>query len=164
MWGDPWTPVLSYLHSYSSAMEAEISDRDAMIAELKRVVEPFLRSTGFKGSFPHYRKSTPTGIELLTFQFDRHGGAFVAEIARCPNDGLITAWGARVPPDKVKAWDVHPVNRKRIQPVSQSGTDGWFRYDRTPMVDVASAALRLLSDGDIWKDVPIGGSNQPYTE
>jgi hypothetical protein len=141
---------------------SNISDRDAMIAEIRRVVQPFLRSDGFAGSFPHYRKKTPTGIDLLTIQFDRHGGGFVIEIARCPVEGVLTAWGAAVSPEKVRAWDVHPNYRKRIQPRVGGGTDAWFRFDDAPVSHAAAAALKCLSNSDLWNDVQMCGSNRPY--
>jgi len=140
-----------------------INDRDAMITEIKTVVQPFLRSNGFAGSFPHYRKKTSTGIDLLTFQSDRHGGGFVIEIARCPLDGVLTARGISVPPEKVRAWDIHPNYRKRVQPREGSGTDAWFRYNDAPLAHVAAAALKRLSQADLWNDVQMCGSNRPYS-
>src|SRR5579863_10301596 len=133
-----------------------------MIAEIKTVVQPFLRSNGFAGSFPHYRKKTSTEIDLLTIQFDRHGGGFVIEIARCPVDGVLTAWGASVPPEKVRAWDIHPKYRKRVKPRDGGGTDAWFRYDDTPVAQAAALALRCLSRADLWNDVQMCGSNRPH--
>ena len=138
--------------------------RSSMISEIKKVVQPFLRANGFSGSFPHYRKKTPTGIDLLTIQFDRCGGGFVIELARCPVEGVLTAWGAAVPPDKVRAWDVHINYRKRVQPREGSGTDAWFRYDNGPVSQVAAVALKLLSNANLWNDVQICGSNRPYAK
>jgi hypothetical protein len=54
--------------------------RDAMIVELKRVAVPVLRSLGFKGSFPHFRRESAERIDLLTFQFSLGGGKFVVEV------------------------------------------------------------------------------------
>jgi hypothetical protein len=57
-----------------------MSNRDTMIAEIKRVAQPFLRSNGFAGLFPHYRKKTSIGIDLVTIQFDRRACFGVAGI------------------------------------------------------------------------------------
>ena len=133
-----------------------------MIAEIKRSVQPFLCSNGFAGSFPHYRKKTSTGIDLLTIQFDRHGDGFVIEIARCPVDGALTAAGTSVPPEKVRAWDIHPNYRKRVQPRDGGGPDAWFRYDNAQVSHAAAVALKCLSNADLWKDVQMCGSNRPY--
>jgi len=51
--------------------------REAVEKELKAIVVTALRASGFKGSFPHFRRPLPERIDLLTFQFDRHGGGFV---------------------------------------------------------------------------------------
>jgi hypothetical protein len=52
-----------------------------MEAELKSAVVPKLRSHGFKGSYPHFRRFADERIDLLTFQHDKWGGGFVIEIA-----------------------------------------------------------------------------------
>jgi hypothetical protein len=135
-----------------------MADRKAMIAELRRVVQPYLRADKFAGTFPHYRRLGEQAIDLITFQFDRHGGGFVIEIARCPRDGFLTAWGKYVPPTEVSAWDVHPNFRKRIQQRPGSGTDAWFRFDTTDAAKIAAEALSLLSQQGLWADVRIGGS------
>jgi len=53
--------------------------RNAMIAELKRVIIPVLRETGFRGSFPHFRRVGEQRIDPLTFQFSTFGEQFVVE-------------------------------------------------------------------------------------
>jgi Domain of unknown function (DUF4304) len=67
--------------------------RDQMIAALREVVVPVLRNMGFSGSFPHFRRIRESQIDLLTFQFDRHGGSFVVEVATCAPEGFTTHWG-----------------------------------------------------------------------
>jgi hypothetical protein len=135
-----------------------MADRGAMIAELKRVVQPHLRAERFVGTFPHFRRLSEEAIDLITFQFDRHGGGFVIEIARCPSDGILTYRGEHLPPSKVQAWDVHPNFRKRIKPRSGSGTDSWFRYETTVASKVAAEALTFVSQPALWADVKIGSS------
>jgi hypothetical protein len=100
-----------------------------MVKALQAIVVPRLRERGFKGSFPHLRRPSTERIDLLTFQFDKWGGGFVIEIAKCPPEGVTTHWGERIPPNKVRAWDVHPVERLRLQPRPGSSTSDWFRYD-----------------------------------
>jgi hypothetical protein len=124
--------------------------RHAMEEEIKVLVLPVLRASGFKGSFPHYRRAVEDGIDLLTFQFDRHGGGFVVEIARSPGDGITTPWGERVLPNKVTAWDLHPDMRYRIQPRSGGGTDSWFRFDRGNVKQAAKQLLENLPSAEMW--------------
>jgi hypothetical protein len=102
---------------------------------LKDAVVPRLREHGFTGSFPHLRRRHPHRIDLLTFQFDRHGGGFIIEIGQCAPDGFTTYWGKQIPPEKVSAWDLSPKDRARVQPRDGSGTDAWFRYDSAASPD-----------------------------
>jgi hypothetical protein len=129
-----------------------------MESELKRVVQPVLRADKFAGSFPHFRKVGEDSIDLVTFQFDRRGGGFIIEIARCPSDGILTYWGLRIPPNKTRAWDIHPDDRKRIKCRSGTGTDTWFRFDTAPVAEISAEVLRRLTADDLWKDVRVGGS------
>ena len=131
-------------------------DRDAMDAALKELVIPVLREKGFKGSLPHFRRTTPGAVELLSFQFDKWGGGFVVEISKCDPGGFKMPWGEIVPPNKVTAQHPHPDKRLRIQPREGSGTDAWFRFDGW-MPSVASrskraaeAFLKLLPQAEEW--------------
>jgi hypothetical protein len=103
------------------------AERDKMVAVLKATVVPVLKARGFKGSFPHFRRPTGSAIHLLTFQFDKWGGGFVVEIAKCPPEGVTTTWGLEIPPGKVTA---HHVNERLRLGASGAGEDHWFRYDQ----------------------------------
>ena len=133
-----------------------MSEREAMIKVLKQVVQPHLRSMGFVGAFPHYRRTTEAHIDLLTFQFDRYGGGFVVEVARSPVDGVVRANGTRIAPTKVTAWDVNPQYRNRVQERPGPGTNSWFRYDTGKLMLAASSVLRRLEEDNLWSDLPIG--------
>jgi hypothetical protein len=109
---------------------------------LKDVVVPRLREVGFLGSLPHLRRRRPNRIDLFTFQFDRHGGGFLIELAQCAPDGFTTYWGKQIAPNKVTAWDLPSMQRARIQPRVGSGTDSWFRYDKA----AASADFRQTAE------------------
>jgi uncharacterized protein DUF4304 len=126
-----------------------------MILEIKQIVQPYLRSIGYRGSFPHFRRGGDQSIELMTFQFDRNGGGFVIEIARCPSEGIVTPWGAHIAPDKTTAWDVHPDFRKRIKSGRGGGTDSWFRFDTDSEPKIAAEALNRLLEPDLWSGVEL---------
>jgi hypothetical protein len=118
--------------------------RDDMMAALKKVVLPALRQRGYKGSFPHLRRIRED-VDLLTFQFDQNGGGFVIEAAKGKKEGFTTYWGKFIPADKLCASDLHPDQRKRIQPGADGSTDSWFRYDGGEECEtVAHAALSLI--------------------
>jgi hypothetical protein len=124
---------------------------DGMISSLKKVFVPALRERGFKGSFPHFRRIGKSQIDLLTVQFDRHGGGFVIEISKCAPEGIVTPWGAQLPPNRVRAWDLHPNDRRRLGS-PRPGEDGhWFRFDNGTSPDaVATSAVLFLSEADLW--------------
>lgn len=47
------------------------NEREMMDNALKKVVIPFLRQQGFKGSLPHFRRMNENNIDLITFQFNK---------------------------------------------------------------------------------------------
>lgn len=132
-------------------------ERKKMNDALKSIVVPYLREKGFKGSFPHFRRASDTKIDLLTFQFDKRGGGFVIEISKCPPDGIMTHWGEHIPPNKVRAWDMHPNIRLRLKPSPGGSTRDWFRYDTKPLlypdniyVKIARSVLLFLEEAEQW--------------
>ena len=135
--------------------------RDDMMAALKQIVVPALRARGFAGSFPHLRRASAQRVDLFTFQFDRHGGGFVIEIAQCAPSGFTTSWGEHIPPAKVKAWDLHPDKRQRLQPAASPGTDGWFRFESEDVETVAHSVLPFLDKADDWYDTATPDGGQP---
>ena len=140
----------SWLSPYRKLGIAMNNLREEMDAELKGVVVPVLRQSGFKGSLPHFRRPGPTAIDLLTFQFDRHCGGFVIEIARCSVDGFTTHWGKHIPASKVSARDLHPDQRCRIQPRTGGDVDAWFRFDTDHAKHVAQQVLEALPRAESW--------------
>jgi hypothetical protein len=130
-------------------------DHDRIVKVLKGIVVTKLREKGFKGSFPHFRRPNTEQIDLLTFQFDKWGGGFIIEISKCPPDGITTHWGKHIPPNKVKAWDMHPVERVRLQPGPGSSTTNWFRYDQPGLIEdafekTAREVLQYLEKAEKW--------------
>jgi Domain of unknown function (DUF4304) len=126
--------------------------QDQMKKAIKNVVVPRLRESAFVGSFPHFRRRQLSRIDLLTFQFDRHGGGFVIEISQSPLEGITTHWGKKISPEKVTAWDLPPNQRARLKPREGSGTDSWFRYDEATTQDdftkTAESVLLCLAEAD----------------
>ena len=127
-----------------------MSNRPAMIVALKAIVIPKLRGSGFKGTFPHFRRIDETKIDLLTFQFDKWGGGFVIEISQCPPTGHNTHWGSHIPPQKVTAHDLHPDARLRLEPGKDSSTDSWFRYEARTCHATAYEVLPFLEQAEEW--------------
>ena len=136
-----------------------MADRAKMMAELKRTVLPYLRSAGFKGSFPHFRRPQPDMVDLITFQFDQRGRGLVIELARCPISGTTTHWGEHIPAAKVRAWDIHPNFRSRLKKRPGGDTESWFRFDVEPPEKVANDIFAKLSSNDVWDRIEIGRSS-----
>lgn len=101
--------------------------RQTMTNSLKNIVVPYLREHGFKGAFPHFRRQNEDNIDLITFQFNRHGGSFVVELAVCPADGVTMSWGEKIPPNKVTAHDVN--DRYRLSENPNDPDARWFNYE-----------------------------------
>jgi hypothetical protein len=117
--------------------------RQRMVTALRETFVTQLRSAGFTGTFPHFRRIQPARIDLLSFQFDKWGGGFVIEVSQCPPEGVALASGRCRPPSNVRATDVHPMKRLRLQPSLGSSTSDWFRYDGAP------------TGGDIYQEVAL---------
>ena len=114
--------------------------RDAMVAELKRVAGPVLRSLGFKGSFPHFRRATDTQIDLLSFQFSTSGGEFVVEIGSFPPTGY-ELYGKLVPAAEVKMR--HLFRRLRLG-AKDEDSDYWFNCDSGDYASVAASVVPYI--------------------
>jgi hypothetical protein len=124
--------------------------RRAMDAAIKEVVIPVLREAGFTGSLPHLRRASARGMDLLTFQFDKHGGGFVIEVSCCAPEGITTHWGKHIPAKEATAWDIHPHRRHRIQPRPGGGRDSWFRFEHDMPGAVASSVVVSLPEAERW--------------
>jgi hypothetical protein len=111
--------------------------RDRMIAELKQIVMPELRSLGFKGTFPHFRRTTDDQVELLTFQFSMGGGQFVVEIGKFPSTGY-ELYGKLIPAAEVKM--SHLLRRLRLG-ASDEATDHWFHFEEGNCDEVAASII-----------------------
>jgi Domain of unknown function (DUF4304) len=57
-------------------------DRERMKSALKTVVVPKVRSLGFSGSFPHFRRKRESEHQMLMFMFNKYGGSFYLEAGR----------------------------------------------------------------------------------
>ncbi len=101
-----------------------------MIAALKEIVIPLLREKGFKGSYPHFRRIKEKQIDLLTFQFNKHGGEFVVEVSNCPAEGFTTYWGEHIEPKKMKTNYTNPNDRIRLGPKKLWIRDYWFKFEK----------------------------------
>ena len=128
-----------------------------MIGALRKILVPVLRQRGFTGSFPHLRRIEKDRIDLVTFQFDKWGGGFVVEVAKCAADGFTTPWGEKIAPGEVKAHDLHPNARLRLGAKGPEA-DHWFRYDAGATAEgVAQEVVSCLEEAETWWNRANGG-------
>ncbi|TCI33497.1 DUF4304 domain-containing protein [Exiguobacterium sp. SH4S7] len=114
-------------HSKENLMLSQ--QRKNMIVILKREVVPYLRSHQFKGSFPHFRRVQSDQMDLVTFQFNRHGGSFTVVLAQAPATVFLTPWGEQISPQKMTAHDVDVDARRRLGSHSPYEDGIWFSYE-----------------------------------
>ncbi len=128
-----------------------------MIAALQELVVPVLRKKGFGGSFPHFRRTTDTGMDLLSFQFYSRGRSFVVEVAACTNEEIAKhSW--KVPANRMNVFFLHPDLRLRLGSTEKS-PDHWFKFDGrlslNPYKQAAKAVLPYLdTQAEEWWNRP----------
>lgn len=124
--------------------------RDEMNRALKARFVPALRQLGFKGSLPHFRRQRHSRVDLITVQFDRHGGGFVVELSQCGLEGVTTHWGKVISANTVTAHDLHPGQCHRLG-ATGSDIDHWFRFDDgTSPMEVADSLCARIDDAERW--------------
>lgn len=116
--------------------------RQQMHEQLKRVVVPYLREIGFKGSYPTLYRVGERGTDLINFQFSRNGGSFVINVAR-------------VRPDAVKPPAELRIAQTDVRRHTRLGgglfrSDKWFDYIEGGRYETAEKVLRLVASRDHW--------------
>lgn len=132
--------------------------RDDMLASLKAIVVPHLRTLGFKGSMPHFHRDRSGHVDLLTFQFSQYGGKFIAEASFVGRSGQNTHPSRQnTPPCKMRVAATghrHRIGKHAFE------RDPWPTYDGRPLGAVGGTPdelSRLLVDlidreGSAWWD------------
>ena len=119
---------------------------------LKAIVVPELRTRGFTGSFPHFRRIRPDRIDLVSFHFPRRGGQFVVELSQCGPAGIAFEGEEAIPPDKVTVNDTFPGDRfcLRAKAGWRGELAGWrgklFVFDR-PTYDPPIVSTEAAMEG-----------------
>ena len=128
--------------------EPRIKSRPIMDRVLKDIFVPELRTRGFTGSLPHFRRIRPDHIDLISFQYLMRGGQFAVELSQCEPQGIKTEW-QEIPPDKVTVHDMPAGDRFHL-----STGWGWrskvFVFDR-PSYDPPLAATEAATEANCAK-------------
>ncbi len=124
-------------------------ERDAMIASLKEILVPVLRKNGFKGSFPHFRRTEGSDLHLLMFVFSRWGGTFYIEISKCSSAGYTNVYGEY---EDVQTVKVHSINHDVINVRPRIGIqfNESFEFTEHTTNEVAHQALSCLGEAEEW--------------
>lgn len=128
-----------------------MSLRSEMQTALKGIVVPYLRSIGFRGSFPDFYRHVRGDTECLQFYFkrDRTDDRFFVHAGVASRDGI--EWHKpikhRVAPEKVKATQL--VETVRLG-AKLGSNDRWFDFAARPAEPVAYDVLSELQGEDFW--------------
>jgi hypothetical protein len=95
-----------------------------MMAALRGHLVPRLRTKGFKGSFPHFRRIALPRVDYLTVQFYSAGGSFVVELASSDANGKPDGYGSDLPVEKLNV----QFFRERFRLGSKGLSDHWFEF------------------------------------
>lgn len=86
--------------------------RKAMDSALKSGAVVLLRELGFKGTYPHFRRSLAERLDTIGFQFSQWGPQLYVELGVADADGFTLLDGTRFPPKTLKYYECPA--RKRI--------------------------------------------------
>ena len=94
---------------------------------LREVLVPELRKRGFRGSLPHFRRSSVERVDYLSVQFNSAGGSFVVEVAVAGPDGKPAGYGKQLPVEKLNV--TYFDNRLRVGSDPGLGVvDHWYEF------------------------------------
>ena len=102
-----------------------MTNREIMLKTLNNTVIKSLKTQGFIGKYPDFKKITPDCIELISFQTNKYGGSFTVEVSAVfPNSKItnLTNLNATVNDQKINVSCTN--QRYRLKGMF----DGWFYY------------------------------------
>ena len=116
--------------------------RRAIDASLKTVTVPFLRQSGFKGSFPHFYREIDGHVDLLMFQYRLDGSSFVVEISYADPDRKNIYFRPETPTPKLQVSAA--TKRYRLGSANKQRADGeWLALDHGPLTRQSQHVKKL---------------------
>ncbi len=101
-----------------------MTNNEIMKSYLKKIVIAPLLEEGFKGKYPHFRKTFTDHIELISIQTNKWGGSFTIEVScvfpDSPNKNYVEWDGLGI--EQLTVWNTN--ERYRLEGMY----DGWFYY------------------------------------
>lgn len=107
---------------------------EKMREQIKQDIVPYLRSIGFKGSYPHFRRNHEVGIDLVTFQSDKWGNpSFCIEYGFTSQFITSDCGPSRTKtPKNLSTIDLKLPNRRRLNPRNVDSksefADYWYSF------------------------------------
>ena len=131
-----------------------MTNREIMLSALKTTVIKDLKSQGFVGTYPNFKKTTPNGIELICFQTNKYGGSFIIEVSAVFPDSRVTNLSNLNASVDEKTVNVSCTNQRyRLKGMY----DGWFYYRDVYKLpngfyrDISEKEAETFSEPDNWK-------------
>lgn len=102
-----------------------MTNREIMLTALKKSIIKDLKSQGFSGTYPHFKRILSDCIELIDFQTNKYGGSFTIEVSAVfPNSKVTNLSDLSATVDSYNV-DVSCTNQRyRLDGMF----DGWFYY------------------------------------
>jgi hypothetical protein len=114
--------------------------RREMDSALKATFVPRLKSLGFKGGYPHFRRVGTQRLEVVGIQFSQWGAQFYVEAGLADKNG-VSVEGVLVPPERLKHYHAWP--RKRFGDLP-------FDYEAEAISVVAAKSAAIVEDIAAW--------------
>jgi len=125
------------------------STRPRVEAALKGVVVPYLRSRGFRGSFPSFQRRRDRCIQLVEFQFHRYREAFAVNVGAILEGEILSAVPKGLSEQKIRASHLPLDRRLRLGSTPPGRRDHWFSFEAeadATLNIVAETVVRLLRE------------------
>ena len=130
-----------------------MTNREIMLSALKNTVIKELKSQGFIGTYPNFKKITSDGIELICFQTNKYGGSFTVEVSAVFPDSKVTNLSNMNALVDEKTVNVSCTNQRyRLKGMY----DGWFYYRDVYKLpngfyrDISEKEAETFSEPDNW--------------
>lgn len=100
------------------------STNDKMRVHLKRIVVPYLRDNGFKGSFPCFRKVEENKYQIIQFQFNKYPGSFTINLSITePIEGFL-----KIPLKDIVITRTQRLGTRQKRINRKMDQDHWFKF------------------------------------
>lgn len=126
-----------------------------------------MAKVGFHIRYPHFQRKRNGCLELVSLEYDKWGGGFFLEFAKCDVGDLHTTWGEIVPEADINAAYTDPRVRARLLATTSPSNSpmDYFRYDSfaddrekcdllvEKLVSLLPQVLRWFENGEVGPNI-----------